>query len=92
MARELMFRLHSGTSIPLGETQSRTVTGDNTVFPVLETVIVHVAVPPEETVWFSGVFATRIAGARGTTVTLAEALYITCVPSGAYPIADTMLL
>jgi hypothetical protein len=36
---------------------------------------VNVAVPPEFTVWFAGVFATRMAGAAGITVTLAEAFH-----------------
>jgi hypothetical protein len=73
------FRLHSGAL------ESSTTTGLNTVFPVLLTVIVHIAVPPDDTVWFAGAFVTEIEGPAETTVTSAVAFHWVRVYAGPGP-------
>jgi hypothetical protein len=88
MGRELMFRLHEFSRTPL--IVSVNITGLNSVFPVFVAVIVHVAVPPEATVWVAGVFVTRISGAAGVTITCAEAFHCTHCPPP-YPRAFTRL-
>jgi hypothetical protein len=67
-----MFRLHAFSRTPF--TVSMMATGDSTVFPVLLTVIVNVAVPPDDTVCSFGVLSTRIAGSWAETPMIINAI------------------